>query len=129
FLLLDLHSYNHRRDGADGPPAPPADFPEVNVGTGSVDRARWREVADALIEALRGQTVAGHRLDVRENVCFQGGQLSRWVNERYEGSGVALALEFKRVCMDEWTGQLDEVHLGSLLDALRAAIPLTLGRL
>src|SRR5690606_22802921 len=30
FLVLDLHSYNHRRDGAGAPPAPAAENPEVN---------------------------------------------------------------------------------------------------
>jgi len=129
FLVLDLHSYNHRRDGAGAPPAPAAENPEINVGTGTVDRDRWSAVSDGFMEALRQQRVAGHHLDVRENVRFQGGQLSRWVNERYEGTGVALAIECKKVFMDEWTGELDEVHLGSLLDALRAAVPVALGQL
>lgn len=129
FLVLDLHSYNHRRDGADGPAAPVAENPEVNLGTGTVDLDRWAPVAEGFMEALGRQQVAGHRLDVRENVRFRGGQLSRWVNERYDGRGVALAVELKKVFMDEWTGVPDEVHLGSLLDALRAAVPVALGRL
>src|SRR4051794_35491853 len=40
FVVLDLHSYNHRRDGAGAPPAPAATNPEVNVGTGALDRRR-----------------------------------------------------------------------------------------
>ena len=38
FLVLDVHSYNHRRDGVDASPAPVGANPEVNVGTGSLDR-------------------------------------------------------------------------------------------
>ena len=34
FLVLDLHSYNHLRDGPLKPPAPLKDNPEVNLGTG-----------------------------------------------------------------------------------------------
>jgi N-formylglutamate amidohydrolase len=128
FLVLDVHSYNHRRS-AEKEPAPAADNPEVNVGTGSVDRDRWGTVVDRFLESLSAEWVAGHALDVRENVKFRGGEFSRWVNERYDGIGVALAVEFKKVFMDEWTGNLDEVHLDELARALAAVIPATLDEL
>jgi N-formylglutamate deformylase len=123
FVVLDLHSYNHRRDGAGAPPAPDATNPEVNVGTGALDRVRWSRVVHRFREALAAQKVCGHRLDVRENVRFRGGELSRWVDQRYPGRGCALAIEFKKVFMDEWTGALDERHLEELRDALRAVVP------
>jgi N-formylglutamate amidohydrolase len=123
FVVLDLHSYNHRRDGADAPPAPDATNPEVNVGTGALDATRWRRLVDRFVETLSAQTVCGRRLDVRENVRFRGGELSRWVNRRYEGRGCALAIEFKKVFMDEWTGELDERHLEELRGALAAIVP------
>ena len=123
FVVLDLHSYNHRRDGADQPPAPDATNPEVNVGTGALDRARWSRVVDRFLETLADQKVCGRRLDVRENVRFRGGELSRWVDRRYEGRGCALAIEFKKVFMDEWTGELDERHLEELRGALAAVVP------
>lgn len=41
FLVLDLHSYNHRRAGPNAPPADPERNPEVNIGTGTMDRGRW----------------------------------------------------------------------------------------
>jgi N-formylglutamate deformylase len=34
FVVLDLHTYNHCREGPNGPPADPASKPEVNLGTG-----------------------------------------------------------------------------------------------
>jgi N-formylglutamate amidohydrolase len=123
FVVLDLHSYNHRRDGTDAPPAPVEENPEVNVGTGALDRARWAHVVNRFAETLAQQTVDGHRLDVRENIRFQGGELSRWVDERYAGKGCALAIEFKKVFMDEWTGAPDEAHLGALRDALGSVVP------
>jgi len=116
FVVLDLHSYNHRRDGADAPAAAPADNPEINVGTGSLDRDRWGAVADAFHDAL------SHR-DVRENVRFRGGELSRWVNARYRDRGCALAIEFKKTFMDEWTGTLDEGHLEDLRRDVAGAVP------
>lgn len=129
FVVLDVHSYNHRRGGPDAVPDPVEDNPEINVGTGSLDRHRWGGLVDHVIEDLGRQEVGARRLDVRENVRFQGGHLSRWVHERYEGVGCALALEFKKVFMDEWSGGCDEDHLRQLTAALAATIPGLLKRL
>lgn len=123
FVLLDVHSYNHRRGGPDQPPDPAVDNPDINVGTGSLDRGRWAAVVDALIETLGKTEVRDQPLDVRENVRFKGANLARWVHERYPLTGCALALEFKKTFMDEWTGGLDEDHLGALAVALRDALP------
>ena len=127
FVLLDVHSYNHRREGPDAPPAPDASNPEVNIGTGSLDRDRWGSLVDHFMDDLGGREVAGHRLDVRENVRFEGGHLSRWVHERYDGTGCALAVELKKVFMDEWTGAPDEEHLQQLTKAFADSIPILLG--
>ena len=40
-VVFDLHTYNHRRNGPDGPPADPAGNPQVNIGTGTMNRDRW----------------------------------------------------------------------------------------
>ena len=122
FVVLDIHSYNHRRDGASRPAAPVAKNPEVNVGTGALDRRRWAHVVDRFIADLGRQEVAGHLLDVRENVRFRGGHFSRWVSQRYPGVGCVLALEFKKVFMDEWTGVADDDHLAQLARALEASL-------
>ena len=129
FVVLDVHSYNHRREGADRPPAPADENPEVNVGTGSLDRERWGHVVERFMTTLAEREVAGHHLDVRENVRFQGGHLTRWVHERYAGVGCALAVELKKVFMDEWTGIPDDSHLAELTDAFAATVPLLLGEL
>ena len=123
FLVLDIHSYNHRREGPDGPAAPLADNPAVNVGTGALDRVRWGHVVDSFIGGLRLQSVDGHPLDVRENVRFRGGHLSRWVAANYPDTGCTLALEFKKLFMDEWTGECDTGHIAQLRHALHAVIP------
>jgi len=118
FVLYDVHSYNHRRDGADQPPAPEEDNPVVSVGTGSMDRALWGDVVDAFITSLAGAEVSDAPLDVRENVRFEGAQMCRWVHERYPGVGCALALEFKKTFMDEWTGEMDADRVAELSRAL-----------
>jgi N-formylglutamate amidohydrolase len=123
-VVYDIHSYNHRRGGPAGEAAPEAENPEVNVGTGSLDRARWGSLVDRFIRelSLAGEATAlRRRLDVRENVRFRGGHFSQWAHARFPGRACVLALEFKKVFMDEWTGAPDEHHL----DALRAALAIT----
>jgi hypothetical protein len=119
FVVYDVHSYNHRREGAGGPVADVEGHPEVNLGTGTVD-PRLRPVVETFASSLGGQEVRGHRLDVRENVKFEGRALAWWVHERYAGVGVCLALEFKKTFMDEWSGEPDEEHLAELRRALTA---------
>lgn len=115
-VVLDLHSYNHRRDGFSAPPACQIENPEVNVGTKSVDRERWIPVIDAF-----NQTFVSAGFDVRENVKFNGGHFSAWVNERYFGAGCALAIEFKKSFMDEWTGEVDIGQIERRKNALAKA--------
>lgn len=115
FVLIDAHSYNHRRDGADGPPTPQEEAPDINLGTFSMPREHWAFLIDPLMEALRGFDFNGRTLDVRENVAFQGrGYQARFVHDRYPMRGCAIALEFKKFFMDEWTGVPDQAELGAM---------------
>jgi N-formylglutamate deformylase len=123
FVLLDVHSYNHRRDGADEPPAPVADNPEVNVGTGSIDEDLFGPLVERFLGDLRKASTGSGPLDARENVAFEGRNLAWWVHDRYPRVGCVLALEFKKTFMDEWTGALDEARLRAAQDALAATLP------
>ncbi len=115
FVLLDVHSYNHRRDGPDAPPTPQEQAPDINIGTFSMPRDRWAFALDPIMDAMRGFDFNGRRLDVRENVAFQGrGALTRFVHERYPERGCAIALEFKKFYMDEWTGEPDPAELAAM---------------
>lgn len=123
FVLLDVHSYNHRRDGADAPPAPAEDNPEVNVGTGSLDDDLFGPLVERFMGDLRDASMGCGPLDARENVAFEGRNLAWWVHDRYPRVGCVLALEFKKTFMDEWTGELDEERLRRVQDGLAAALP------
>jgi hypothetical protein len=59
--VLDLHSYNHRRDGPHAAPADEAANPQVNLGTGTMDRGFWRFVVDPFLPAwVRPRGKGGH---------------------------------------------------------------------
>lgn len=118
-IVFDLHSYNHRRQGPHGPQADPADNPEVNIGTGTMNRERWSPIVDRCISELRAFDYHGRHLDVRENVKFQGGNFSRWIHETFPDSVCSIAIEFKKFFMDEWTGQPDHDHLYTIGQALQ----------
>lgn len=125
FVVFDLHSFNHRRGGPGAAPADPAGHPDVNVGTGSMDRDRWGPVVERFMADLGSikMPYAGGSLDVRENVVFRGRELARWVHDRYPETGCALAIEVKKFFMDEHTGRLDEELTGAIGDALAATVP------
>lgn len=117
FVLYDVHSYNHRRGGPDEPPEDPADNPMVNLGTGSLP-SKWQPVADAFLSSLRQVTVGGRPIDARENVRFRGRYVAQFVHDNFGHVGCALAIELKKVFMDEWTHELDEIRLAELGVAL-----------
>lgn len=123
FVVFDVHSFNHRRDGADAVPAPQAGNPDVNVGTGSLDREPWIPVVDALMDSLARPLISGvgRRLDVRENVRFWGQNEARWAHRRHPDTACVLALEFKKEFMDEWTGEPDPAVISELAAALTDA--------
>ena len=123
FVVFDVHSYNHLRDGPDGPPADPALNPEVNVGTGTMDRERWASIVDRFMSDLRAFDFLGRHLDVRENVKFKGGQFSRWIHETFPEAACAIAIEFKKFFMNEWTGELYHEQFDAIKDALRSTVP------
>lgn len=118
FVVLDIHSYNHRRD-RDREPAP---GPEINIGTSSLPD-RWEPSKDAFVRRLRQIEINDHIMDVRENINFKGGEFSKWINENFGRHGFSLAIEFKKLFMDEWTGRVDIHYLNSLRTALVKTIP------
>ena len=123
FFVFDLHTYNHRREGPDGPPADPDGNPEVNIGTGTMEREKWAPVVDRLIDQLRRFDFLGRRLDVRENVKFKGGYFPRWIHRTFPNSGCAVSIEFKKFFMDEWTGELDSMQHEAIRLALLSTVP------
>jgi hypothetical protein len=87
-----------------------------------MDRAHWAPVVDALIETLRECSVQGRRLDVRENVKFKGGNFVRWIHRTFPRSGCGVAIEFKKIFMDEWTGELNGAMHAKIREALSRTV-------
>lgn len=123
FVIFDLHSYNHRREGVNGEAADPAANPEVNIGTGTMERKKWGSLIDRFINDLHNYDYNGRKLDVRENVKFKGGQFPRWIHQTFPESACSISVEFKKFFMDEWSGEPDVQQLEKIRLALQSTIP------
>lgn len=124
FMVFDLHTYNHRRQGPAGPPADSEANPEVNLGTATLsDRGRWGPLIERFKADLRAFDFLGRQLDVRENIKFKGGQFPRWIHQTFPVTGCAIAIEFKKFFMDEWSGQPDPRQVTAIGQALQATLP------
>lgn len=123
FVIYDLHTYNHYRQGPDAPAADELHNPEINLGTGSLDRENWEPVVERFMRDMRHFNFLGRRLDVRENVKFVGGHFSKWVRAHFPHSACVLSVEVKKFFMNEWTHQPDGVKMEAVHQALRSTVP------
>ena len=122
FVIYDLHTYNHYRQGINADPADTLHNPEINLGTEFLDRKYWQPVVKRFIDEMQNFDFLGRRLDVRENVKFPGGYLAEWVHAHYPNSGCVLAIEVKKFFMNEWTHQPDWEQLLAIHQALEASV-------
>ncbi|MDQ3204936.1 MAG: N-formylglutamate amidohydrolase [Pseudomonadota bacterium] len=122
-LVLDIHSYNHRRDGAHGPPADPAANPEIDLGATTLDRSVHGALVGRFSQVLRAWPVRGRLPDVRENVRYEGGgHFPEWLHATYGPRVCAISIEYKKIYMDEWTATADIAVVDDLRAGLRAAV-------
>jgi N-formylglutamate amidohydrolase len=101
-IIYDLHSYNAIRDGKEGNAA---QNPEINIGTANMNREIWGEVVEHFMDDLRNFDLAGHSLDVQENIKFKGGYFTQWIYEQFGDRCCPIAIEVKKFFMDEVTGE------------------------
>lgn len=122
-VVLDIHTYNHRRDGADMPPAPAIDNPEINIGTSNMDSTYWRDILDTFTEELRNFNYMGRQLDVREDIRWRGGPISWFVHDNFPQTGVSINIEVKKFFMNELTGEPDWKQINLLKQAFECTLP------
>jgi len=122
-VVFDCHSYNHLRDGENGPAADPEGNPDINLGTKNMNRELWGPVVEALLSEFSNHSLNGQPLDVRENIKFKGGYFSEWLYAEFGDKVCAVAIEFKKIFMNEWTGELHTQQHTELSELLYAAYP------
>ena len=122
FVIYDLHTYNHYRQGMQAAPAIEIYNPEINLGTGTLNRKYWQPVVERFIYEMRQFDFLGRKLDVRENVKFEGGYFAEWIHTNFPHSACVLAIEVKKFFMNEWTHQPDLVKMSAVHRALKASV-------
>ena len=123
FVVFDLHTYNHSRAGLKAAPTDSSQHPEINLGTGTMNRQYWAPVVDTFLKDLRDFDFLGRQLDVRENIKFRGGYFPYWIHQRFPQTACVLAIEVKKFFIDEWTYQPDFVQLDAIHRALHSTVP------
>src|SRR5690606_9247813 len=102
FVVFDIHSYNCKRSG----PLEEVDHeanPQINLGT-IYNHPKWRPLIQYFMTSIQNQTHLSQSIDIRENVKFKGGYLSKFINEKFGEKGCVLSIEFRKDFMNEWTG-------------------------
>jgi len=123
FFVYDIHSYNHHRKGSTAEFDDPKLNPEIIIGTNNMPE-KWLSLVDKIQKKLIMFDYFGRQLDARVNVNFPGGHFSRWIHNNFPDSACCIAIEFKKIWMDEWTGEIYEEKLNKLISALNSTFPL-----
>jgi hypothetical protein len=123
-VVFDLHTYQIRPRRRQENWYITGRLPDVNVGTGTMDRKRWAPVVDRFIAELRTFDFLGRRLDVRENAIFPGGHFPRRIHDLFPDSVCVLTIEFGKYFLeDKSTGNVDLVHVRAIPSALGRTVP------
>jgi hypothetical protein len=117
-VIYDIHSYNIDRQVAGGHAEPPV----FNLGTGQIDRPRWRESVDDWMTTLEKIVIPGHGGMVGENVVFEGrGEFCRCLTS-WDPNILVLPTEIAKVYIDEQTGMVVGQTVETLQKELGKAI-------
>lgn len=104
-VVFDLHSYNHRRGGPDAAPDSQINNPDIILGRSNMP-FEYHAIVQKLADSLNGKMVQDQLLDVRCDVKFPGGNFPRHLHRNFNGRLIAIAVEFKKIFMDEHSHEL-----------------------
>lgn len=104
-VVFDVHSYNHRRGGAHAAPDSQKDNPDIILGRSNMPH-EYHALVQKLADSLNGKMVRNISLDVRCDVKFPGGNFPRHLHRNFNGRLIAIAVEFKKIFMDEHSHEI-----------------------
>ena len=89
--------------------------PDINVGTEAVNRHLFGSIIDKLIEQLYLTRINGYPIRIAENDIFKGGYMAKRLSKKHYNRLLVMALEYKKIFMDELTGELFRDELEKLI--------------
>lgn len=112
-VVYDLHSYNYQRIEAN--------TPLFNIGTHSVDNERWQAVFNHLIKQLQQHEYSNIENRAALDEVFQGkGYQAAYISQHFNNT-LCIALELKKVFMEETSGQPYPLILDEFKENLKQA--------
>lgn len=119
-FLFDMHSFCYRR--FEDRPWYIDPLPEINIGTKASNRKLFGPLIRRFQKSLSGTLIEGHPIRIAENEIFKGGYLSRRTGKKYKNQILTFALEYKKIFMDEITGELYPEILEQLISSFETAV-------
>jgi hypothetical protein len=112
--IFDLHSYCYQRERRE--PWYENPKPVINLGTEAINEAVFRESINDLLLKLKKIRAEGRMITVAENEVFRGGFLARRLSALHHDNLAVFAIEFKKIFMDEWSGEFNLPVFEELLE-------------
>ncbi|OQY39706.1 MAG: hypothetical protein B6226_01330 [Candidatus Cloacimonetes bacterium 4572_65] len=121
-VILDVHSFNHHRLGIGQPFDDIMKNPQVILGT-NIMPDHYEPLVLKIQEVFKSNTYEGKPLECELNLRFPGGNLTRHLHREFPNKTFAIAIEFKKSFMNEWSGELYNDKLKELTKALESLTP------
>lgn len=119
-FIFDIHSYCYQRE--ERLPWYVDNKPVINLGTEAINQNVFGEPIKNFITHLSQISVDGRRISVAENDVFKGGYLARRLCARNQDQLAVFAIEFKKIFMDEWSGEFYPATFDDLVQKFSLAV-------
>ncbi|MEN8116647.1 MAG: N-formylglutamate amidohydrolase [Bacteroidota bacterium] len=119
-VLFDMHSFCFQRSEQTEWFNNPK--PEINIGTKASNRTLFLPLIQKFQKSLSKTQIDNKKIRVEENKIFNGGYLSRRIGQKYYNNVLTFALEYKKLFMNEITGQLYPEILELLISDFNSAV-------
>ena len=113
-IVFDLHSYNYQRE--EKLPWYVDQKPVINVGTKSINRSLFEDQIVDFLSQLQTITIQDRKITVAEDDIFSGGYVAKRLCEKYYNQLIVYAIEFKKIFMNEWTGEIYQSVLDEFVE-------------
>jgi hypothetical protein len=124
--IFDMHSYCYQRD--ERLAWYENSKPEINLGTEAINKGVFGQEIRMLLEKFGQISVEGRKIRAAENVVFRGGYLARKLCARHYNKLAVFAVEFKKIFMDEWSGEIYAPVINILQEQVSAVLSEFAGR-
>ena len=119
-FIFDIHSYCYQRE--ERVPWYIDKQPVINLGTEAISQNIFNESIKKLFYHLSQISVDGRLISVAENEVFKGGYLARRLCARNNDQLAVFAIEFKKIFMDEWSGEFHHSLFETLVQEFSQAM-------